>query len=166
MCFLFLMFCKASSEIWRHPNVGPTLSSKGIDIPHTAPRLAFYRLVGPVGIEPTTNGLRGHCSTIELRAHKACKTKLIMCCMVEPGTKPPPRRSALPIELPIHQNQREINIPIVRLSFRKPRSRLATRDGNYRSAHLRILSKMLNLFNPGFKIHICLILNKKHLWPV
>ena len=27
----------------------------------------FFRRVHPEGLEPSTNGLRGHCSTIELR---------------------------------------------------------------------------------------------------
>ena len=30
----------------------------------------FSRRVHPEGLEPSTNGLRGHCSTIELRVQK------------------------------------------------------------------------------------------------
>jgi hypothetical protein len=33
-------------------------------------------LVGPVGLEPTTNGLRGHCSTIELQTQASSKPKV------------------------------------------------------------------------------------------
>ena len=36
----------------------------------------YGALVGPVGVEPTTNGLKGHCSTIELQTRASGRGKL------------------------------------------------------------------------------------------
>ena len=48
----------------------------GLRIPHRA-RLSWdrgWRMVSPVGIEPTTNWLKANCSTTELRARPAASS--------------------------------------------------------------------------------------------
>jgi hypothetical protein len=35
-------------------------------------------VVGPVGVEPTTNGLKGHCSTIELQTRVSNKIESLL----------------------------------------------------------------------------------------
>ena len=50
----------------------------------------FTRVVGPEGFEPTTNGLKVHCSTAELRAQiestvgLICRLTLHLLCLVPP----------------------------------------------------------------------------------